>query len=155
MGVKILLNMKVILVKAVKGLGKQGEIVEVSDGHARNFLFPQNLAVQATEAEILRIKNREAKVKRTEKKGMKEAGKVAEKLEGYEVVLKEKVSEGGKLYAAVNGKAIAALLKKQGFNVSPEMIELKEAIKELGEREVTVDLPHGFEATVTVRVEEK
>lgn len=145
--------MKVILMADVKTLGRRGGVVEVSDGYARNFLFPQNLAIQATEASIRRMKEQEAAAERQTKRGMKEAGNLAEKLEGYELVLEEKVSEGGKLYAAVTGKAIAKALRKAKFEVEEDMIELSQPIKEVGEREVIVSLPHGFEATVRVRVE--
>ena len=146
--------MKVILLKEVKSLGSQGDIVEVSDGHARNFLFPQNLGVQATEAEIQRIKQREAKAKRTADKGMKEAGSIAGKLEGFELLLKEK-ADGGTLYAAVNAKTIAEALKKAKFKVEPDMIDLTDPIKEIGTYEVTIGLPHGFEAQIRIMVEAK
>lgn len=148
-------DMKVILLKDVKSLGRQGSVVEVSDGHARNFLFPQNLAVQATAESLERMRQREAKAKRIAKKGMASAGVVAQKLEGFELTLKEKVSDGGKLYAAVTPKLLAAALKKKGFAVEDNMIELGQPIKEVGERQVTVNLPHGFEARITVHVEEK
>jgi len=144
--------MKVILMADVKTLGRRGEVVEVSDGYARNFLYPQNLAVQATADALRRLKEQEAAAERRVKKGMKEAAKLAGALEGFELVLKEKVSESGKLYAAVTAKAIAKALKKAKFDIEDDMVEL-DPIKETGEREVTVNLPHGFEATIRVRIE--
>lgn len=147
--------MKVILLKEVKTLGKQGAVVNVSDGYALNFLFPQNLAVQATEEAIRRMKEREATAVRHDKKDLAKSAKTAQALEGYELVLKEKVSEGGKLFASVNAKALVAALKKAGFVVSEDKVELDKPIKETGERRVTVGLPHGFEAEIIVRVEAK
>lgn len=145
--------MKVILLADVKTLGRRGAVVDVSDGYARNFLFPQNLGVQATEDSIRRLREQEEAAERRTKKGMSLAGKAAQKIEGYELVLKEKVSDGGKLYAAVSPKTIAKALKKAGFEVDEAMVELKSPIKDVGEREVAINLPHGFEATITVRIE--
>ncbi len=147
--------MKVILLKEVKSLGKEGAIVNVSDGHAMNFLFPQNLAIQATEEALRRMKEREASAERRAKKGLKEAAKLAHKMEGHELVLMEKVSEKGHLFAAVHAKQVAAGLKKAGFDVTEEMVELNEPVKEPGEKRVTVHLPDGFEAEIHLRVEGK
>lgn len=146
--------MKLILMRDVKTLGKRGDVVEVSDGYARNFLFPQNLAIQATADAIRRMKEAEVVLERRAKKGMAEAGKVAERLEGHELTLKEKVSEGGTLYAAVNAKTIAKALKKAGFDIEPEMVELVEPIKTTGSREITIHLAHGFEASINLHVTE-
>ncbi len=148
-------RMKVILLKDVKTLGRQGAVVNVSDGYALNFLFPQNLAVQATEEAIRRTKEREATAERRGKKEMAKSAKAAQALEGFELVLKEKTSEGGKLFAAVNAKAIASALKKAGFDVTDAMVGLDKPIKEAGERRVTVNLAHGFEAEIVLRVEPK
>mgnify|MGYP001563108333 FL=1 len=79
--------MKVILISDIKTLGRQGEVVEVSDGYAHHFLFPQNLAVSATEAEIRRLKERTVIEQKRAKKGVTEARKLAEKLDGFELVL--------------------------------------------------------------------
>lgn len=144
--------MKVILLKDVKELGKEGDIVSVSDGHARNFLFPQNLAVQATDEGLKQKAEKEASVERKNKKAMSAASKLAKALDGFELVLTEKADKGT-LYAAVTAKGIADALKKKKFDVTEGMIELKEQIKEPSEREVTINLPHGFEASIQLRVE--
>lgn len=144
--------MKVILLKEVKEQGKEGAVVEVSEGYARNFLFPQNLAVQATDAELRRRDEREAKKQRDSQKAMKNAGKMAESLEGREFTLEEKVTEQGTLYAAVTAKTIAGILRKEKFDVDENMIELQTPIKEVGEREITINLPQGFEASILVHV---
>lgn len=146
--------MKVILMNDVKALGRRGEVVNVSDGYALNFLFPQNLAVQATAQAIQRLKDQEAKVVRTAKKGETESRKLASRLEGFELMFTEKTSEGGTLFAAVNARSVAAGLKKAGFGVTPDQVEM-EPMKEPGERDITVNLPNGFEARVKIIVEKK
>jgi len=146
--------MKVILLKDVKTLGKLGEVVNVSDGYAMNFLFPQNAAVQATADAIRRMKEREAAEKRRVKQDVSASSKLAEKLEGFELVLTEKANENGVLYAAVNAKIVAKALRKAGFDIEEDLVEM-EPMKEVGERRVTVSIPNGFEAEITVRIETK
>ncbi|MBI5794262.1 50S ribosomal protein L9 [Candidatus Uhrbacteria bacterium] len=147
--------MKVILLSSVKPLGKEGEVVEVSDGHARNFLFPQSLAVPATAEALKKRTEREKIAAGKSNKALSMAGDLSHKLEGHEVLLQEKVSEGGVLFGAVTGKMIASALKKDGFAVDPDWIELKSPIKEPGEYTATVNLPHGFEAEMKIIVEAK
>ncbi len=145
--------MKVILMVDIKTLGRRGEVVDVSDGYALNFLFPQNLAIQATEESLRRMKEQEAALERAAKKGMKEAGKLAESLEGHEITIKEKGTDKGTFYAAITTKMIAKALKKAGFEVEESAIELSSPIKEPGEREITISLSHGFEATIRLTTE--
>ncbi|TAL50981.1 50S ribosomal protein L9 [Patescibacteria group bacterium] len=147
--------MKVILMADVKDLGKEGEIIEVSDGHARNFLFPQNLAVAATADSLKKKSEKEAALTRKEHKEMSIAGDLAASLEGFELVIQEKVSDGGVLYAAVTGKTIADALKKEGYKIDTEWVELAHALKEPGECTVCISLPHGFEAEIKVIIEPK
>jgi large subunit ribosomal protein L9 len=146
--------MQVILMSDVKALGRRGQVVNVSDGYALNFLFPQNLAVQATGSSLQRMAEQEAKAARVAKKGESEARKLASRLEGFEVLLQEKASEGGTFFAAVGAKAVAAALKRAGFGVSEEEIEM-DSMKEPGEQEALVNLPNGFEAHIRVIVESK
>jgi len=88
--------MKVILLKDIKALGKEREVVNVSDGYAENFLFPQNLAIQATEAALRRTKEQDQAEDRKAKREMSKIADLAKKLEGFELVLKEKASEAGR-----------------------------------------------------------
>lgn len=145
--------MKVILLEDVKTLGKEGSVVEVSDGHARNFLFPQNLGIPATEDALRKMKERETMERKQSQKVVAATGKLAEKLHGYELSLEEKVNNDGVLYAAVTKKVIAKALKKAGFDVDEEMISLEEPIKKPLERSVTVELPHDFEAEIRLNIE--
>jgi len=148
-------DMKVILLKDVASLGKEGSVVEVSDGHARNFLFPQNLAVPAT-PEALRRRDEKVEIaKRVVNKEVSQMGDLAQRLEGFELELVEKSNEGGTFYAAVTAKTIAEALKKKKFNVTADMVKLADPIKEPGERTVVVQLPHGFEAEVRISVQSK
>ena len=147
--------MKIILLKDVSSYGKEGDIVEVNDGYARNFLFPQNLAVQATPQNESAAKEKKEKKVRDDKKALKESGKLTSRLDGLEVVITAKVSEGGKLYAALSANDIVTSIKAEGVKIEPEWVEFSEPIKETGSFEVVVNLPHGFEARVSVRVEAK
>ncbi|OGL95739.1 50S ribosomal protein L9 [Candidatus Uhrbacteria bacterium RIFOXYB12_FULL_58_10] len=146
--------MKVILMTDVKALGRRGEVVNVSDGYALNFLFPQNLAVQATAQAIQRMRDQDAKVVRMSKKDETEARKLAARLDGFELMLQEKASDGGIFFASVNAKSVASALKKAGFGITADQIDMR-PMKEPGEREVTVNFPNGFEATVKIIVESK
>ncbi len=147
--------MKVILIRDVKSLGQEGDVVEVSDGHARNFLFPQNLGVQATPEALQKRKDQEDAQKRQVNKDVSVAGQSAKELDGQEIVIKEKVNESGVLYAAVTSKAIAKALKDLGHKVKPDMIKITDPIKELGTYTVMIELNHGFEAEVSISIEEK
>jgi len=146
--------MKVILMTDVKALGRRGAVVNVSDGYALNFLFPQNLAVQATAQAIQRMRDQEDKAVRVVKKGETEARKLASRLDGYELVFREKASEAGTLFAAVTAKSVAAALKKAGFAITADQVEMEPA-KEPGERNILVNFPHGFEATIKLIIESK
>ncbi|OGL97935.1 50S ribosomal protein L9 [Candidatus Uhrbacteria bacterium RIFOXYB2_FULL_45_11] len=145
--------MKVILLETVQTLGKEGTVVEVSDGHAQNFLFPQNLAVPATEEALRKMKERETIAKKQSQKVIAATGKLAEKLDGYEITVEEKVNEDGVLYAAVTKKIIAKALKKAGFDVEEEMVSLVEPIKNPGTKTITIELPHDFEAEIRLTIE--
>jgi len=145
--------MKVILLEDVKTLGKEGTVVEVSDGHARNFLFPQNLGIPATPEAILKLQEKEQVAKKQSKKAVADAGKIAEKLDGYELTIQEKSNEDGVLYAAVTKKMLVKALKKAGFAIDEEMIELPEPIKSPCEKTIRIDLPFNFDAEIRLTVE--
>ena len=147
--------MKVILLSSVKPLGKEGDVVEVSDGHARNFLFTQSLAVPATADALKKREEREKVATSKASRALSLAGDLAGKLEGHEILLSEKVSEGGVLFASVTSKMIASALKKDGFSVDADWIEIESPIKEPGEYSATISLPHGFEAEIRITVEKR
>jgi large subunit ribosomal protein L9 len=143
--------MKLILLEDVKKLGHEGDVVDVSEGYARNFLFPQHLAVEATEQALQQKKEREQAAARKEKKADKKARQLAADLDGREVVIKAKADDG-KLYAAVTPKDISKALKEQEIKVKSDLIAFA-AVKEIGTYEATVSLPNAFDAKITVVIE--
>lgn len=148
--------MKVLLLKDVPGTGYKGEMKEVADGYARNFLFIRDLARQATaevvEQEKLRLK-KQVKIAKDE---LKQAQKDAGELDGAEIMVAEKKNENGTLYSSVGGQKIAEEIKKQlKVSVKPNQVQIEKAIKEIGEHRVIIKFPHGLEAEVNVIVSEK
>ncbi len=145
--------MKVVLLKDVKTVGAEGSVVEVSEGYARNFLFPQNLAVQATPQAIAAATDKKKRIAGKEKKELATERKLATKLDGLEVTVKVKVNEKGVLFAAVSAKEVAKALKGLKLAVEPDWIIFQKPIKETGTHRVTVDLPHGLEGEIQLIVE--
>lgn len=147
--------MKVILLKNVEKLGKMGEVKEVADGYARNFLIPRGLAELATEKALAKIEEIKKATARKAELELKKFQELAEKLEGIEIVVKAKVGEGGKLYGSVTEEQIAQKLKEKGFEIKKGQIKLEKPIKEVGGHEVMVQLNHGLEARIYVMVVEE
>lgn len=146
--------MKVILNADVKGLGKKGELVNASDGYARNFLFPKNLAVEANAGAMNELKNREASKAHhiAEEKAAATAAK--DKVDGKTVVLHAKAGSNGKLFGAITSKEIAAELNKTfGVEVDKKKVTAAD-IKSYGEFTAEVKFYNGITAKVTVKVEE-
>ncbi|OGI26838.1 MAG: 50S ribosomal protein L9 [Candidatus Moranbacteria bacterium RIFOXYB1_FULL_43_19] len=139
--------MKVILTKDVENLGKEGEIKEVADGFARNFLIPRNMAEPATDTAIKNAEGRKKQKTETAKVELEEAQKLAEQLEGRELFIKVKEEEG-KLFGSVNEKTIAKTFKDEGISINPESIKLAEPIKDIGEYDAQISLDHGLEANI-------
>ncbi|NLN41406.1 MAG: 50S ribosomal protein L9, partial [Clostridiales bacterium] len=133
--------MKVILLKDVKGTGVKGDVVNISDGYARNFLFPKGLAIEATKANLDELKNKErAQQKRIEQE-KQEARELAKKISEITLVIKAKSGENGKLFGSVTNKEIAQELKKQhNITIDRKKIVLDEPIKQLGQMELEVKL---------------
>ncbi len=144
--------MKIILLKDVKGVGEKGDIKEVSEGYARNFLLPRKLAKIATEKAILEIERQKMREILREEKDLIKTEKLAEKLEGTELLVKIKSNEKGKLYASVGPKDISQKLKQKKFKIEPNQIEMP-LIKEVGSYDAIVNLNHGLEARIKIIVE--
>ena len=143
--------MKVILQQDVRGQGKKGQMVEVSDGYARNFLLPRKLAVSATADNINTMKQQEKARKAQEAAEKAEAEALSEKLKGLTVKVSAKAGEGGRLFGAVTAKEISEQLKAQhGMELDSKKLVLAEPIKTFGSFEVKAKL--GFEITGTVYV---
>ena len=133
--------MKVILLEDVKALGKKGEIVNVNDGYARNFILPKKLGVEATGKNLNDLKLQKANEEKVAQQLWDDAKELGAKLEAGKVELKIKVGEGGRTFGSVSGKEIAIAVKEQmGYDIDKKKIQLKETIKTLGTHMVPVKL---------------
>ncbi len=146
--------MKVLLCQDVENLGWLGDVVEVKDGYARNYLLPYGVATVPTEGNIRSLA--EAKTKKAEERklALVQLERVAEAVEGAEAVIASKANEQGHLFGSVSERDIAANLREQGFEVADKMIKLSHGhhIKEVGTQEVTIKLAAELTATVNVVV---
>lgn len=147
--------MKVIFIKDVKGQGKKGQVKEVSEGYATNFLFQRGLARPATEGNMKVLENQNAAEEKRKQEEKEEAIALGKKLETLTVVLKAKAGEGGKLFGAITSKQIAEALAKQGHKIDKRKIELDEPIRNLGVTQMSVKLHPDVKATLKVQVTEE
>ena len=148
--------MKVVLLADVKGSGKKGELVNVSDGYARNFLFPKKLAKEATAQALNELKNAEESKAFKIKQETEAAQASADKINGKSVSILAKAGQGGKLFGSVTAKEIAEGIKKQyGVDVDKRKIDTKGDMKAFGTYECEVKLYSGITATVKAVVTEK
>lgn len=144
--------MKVILLADVKGQGKKGELCNVSDGYARNFLFPKNLAVEANNASISEMKSREDAKAHHIREEKSAAAAVAEKLEGKRFTVTAKAGANGKLFGSVTSKEVVAAVKTQsGIEIDRKKLSLCD-IKAYGEYSADIKLYNGINAKFTVEV---
>lgn len=144
--------MKIILLEDVKNMGMKGEVKEVNDGFARNFLFPQHKAVEATEHAISQMEQKQKAATARDKKQAKASKQAVHKVDGVEVVIKAKADKG-KLYAAVTAKDVSDGLKALGHKFKEDEVEFG-PVKETGSFEATAHKGE-FEAGITVAIEEK
>ncbi len=145
--------MKVILLVDVKGVGKKQEIVNVSDGYARNFLSPRRMAMDATPGAAKELEKKQAAERARETERRMEAEKKAASLRGKVVVVKAKCGSQGRLYGSITGAEIAQALKEQhGVDVDKKKIDLAETIRTVGETDIVVKLYPEISAKMTVRV---
>ncbi len=147
--------MKVILLQDVKGSGKKGELVNVSDGYARNFLFPKKLAREANAQALNDLRNAEAAKEHHAAVELANAKEAASKIEGKTVKISAKAGQGGKLFGSVTAKEIADELKKQyAVDVDKRKIELSMDIKAFGVYPCGIKLHPGVIAQISVFVTE-
>ena len=143
--------MKVILKADVRGKGKKGQMIEVAEGYARNFLLPKGLAVLATADAMNTMRLQEKAKAKADAEAKAAATEIAEKLKGLQVKVASKGGEGGKLFGAVTGRELAAALKEQhGVDIDSKKLVLDEPIKSFGSYQVKAKL--GFEISGTVYV---
>jgi large subunit ribosomal protein L9 len=145
--------MKVILADDVRGLGHRGDTVTVKPGYARNFLFPQGMAYEATTANLRRLSEEKKKYdeKMLQEKGV--ASDVAKQVEGLTVVITKKAGDEGHLYGSVTASEIADALAAKGIEVDRRRVELAEPIRRLGTHTVHVRLHSDVSATLNVEVQ--
>ena len=145
--------MKVILKADIKGVGKKDEVINASDGYARNFLFPKNLAVEANNENMNKLKAKQNSLKFQKDQEKEEAIKIANKLKGISLRIKVKAGENWKIFGGVSTKEISKELEIQhGINIDKKKIDLKETIKTLGVHNIEVKLFEGVIGSLKVDV---
>ena len=147
--------MKVILLEDVKSLGKKGQIVNVSDGYARNMILPKKLGVEATSKNLNDLKLRKANEEKVAQENLDAAKAFAEELSTKEVILTLKVGEGGRTFGSVSSKEISEAAKKQlNLDIDKKKLQLENPIRNLGVTNVPVRLHPKVTGTLTVWVKE-
>lgn len=147
--------MKVILLKNVKSLGKKGDLVNTSDGYARNYLIPKKLAEQATENNVHILNNKKEAERRQKLKELEEAQKLAKSLMGKEIKFKVKTGENGRLFGSITSKDISEKLKEQyKMDIDKKKI-VAETIRQLGIYEVEIKIYPEVSTKVKVSVSEE
>ena len=146
--------MKVILLQDIKNVGKKEQVIEANDGYARNFLFPKNLAIEATKDNMLKLqakKTSEVNKKNAEIAANKE---IASKIEKMELAIKVKAGENGKIFGGVTSKEISEELKNQyKYSIDKKKIVLKETIKNLGRFTAEIKFGDGVNAKLTLNIQ--
>jgi len=145
--------MKVILTQEVKKLGLKGQVLEVSDGYARNFLIPQGLAEEATKTKLKEIQEKSGKEERKKTSEKEKAEALKMKLHGKKIEIKVKAGAGDKLFGAVTVKEIADILQKDfGVSIDKKKIDVGEAIKHLGQYNIKLKIYPSVQAEVKLIV---
>ena len=144
--------MKVVLLEEVRKLGKRGEIKDVAEGYAKNFLFPKKLAEVATLKVIEKINEKKEEDERKEKTIKIEKEKIAEKIMGKRIIIKAK-AEKEKLFGSIGKKEISKELKRQNFKIDEDLLVINEPIKKIGEKEIIIDFGKNIKSKITVVIE--
>ncbi len=144
--------MKVILLEDIKGVGKKDQVINASDGYARNFLFPKKLAVEANAENMSKLKAKQDSHQYKKSVEKEEAQRVAERLKGILLKISVKAGENGKIFGSITSKEIADNLKEQyKIEVDKKKIDLKEPIKTIGSFSISVKLYEGVIGTLKVQ----
>ncbi len=147
--------MKVILTSDVQSVGKQGDIMDVKDGLARNYLLPKKLAIKATPGNLKLWEQKSISLKKKEDKIKVEASTLAAKIEGTKITIPVKVGEEEKIFGSVTAQSISEALGQLGYEISKKQIDLEHPIKTLGTHEVQIKLYHDVTANISVDVVEE
>ena len=147
--------MKVILLQDVKSLGKKGEIVEVSEGYARNMLLKKGIGKEATGQNMNDLKLQKANAEKVARENLEAAEKLEKEMSGREIKIAVKTGEGGRVFGSVSSKEIAEEIKKQlGYDVDKKKIQMDNPIKALGVTNVSIKLHTKVTAEIRVHVVE-
>ena len=148
--------MKVILLDNIKGVGKKDEVINASDGYARNFLFPKKLALEANKENLAKLQAKQSAKQFKKDTEKEEAKKMAEQLKNITLTIAVKAGENGKIFGGITAKEIAENLKeKEKIEIDKKKIILEETIKTLGVTNVTIKLFEGVIGTLKVEVVSK
>ena len=145
--------MKVILLTDIKGVGRKDQVINASDGYARNFLFPKNMAVEANKENMAKLKSREQSKQYKKDQDKEKAKQLADQLSKIMIKIKVKVGESGKIFGGVSSKEIIEVLRREhNIEIDKKKVELKEAIKVLGITIVKIRLYEGIYGKLKVDV---
>lgn len=145
--------MKVILLQDIKNVGKKDDIINANDGYARNFLFPKNLAIEATKDNLLKLQAKKDSQKHKKDLEIEEFKKQADKIKGITLEIKVKAGANGKIFGGVTSKEISEELKKQyNMEIDKKKIILKETIKNVGRFSVDIKFGEGVSAKLTLDI---
>ena len=145
--------MKVILLKDVKGTGKKGEVKEVSDGYARNFLFPKKMAVEANKQNMSLLQGRKDSANFKKEQDKEKANELKDKISKIMLTIKVKSGENGKIFGSITSKEISTELKKQhNIEIDKKKVILKEAIKEQGTFTIEIKLYEGIIGKLKINI---
>lgn len=142
--------MKVIFLKNVKGVANEGDVKDVKEGYAKNFLFKQKLAIEATPANMKAHEEKLESLKEQEKLKIAEAKALAEKLKAAKIEFNQKAGDTGRLYGAVTSQEISDALAKIGIHIDKKLFDIKEPIKEAGTHTVKVNIYKEVKSQLTV-----
>jgi len=145
--------MQVILLKDIKTLGRAGEVKNISDGYATNFLIPQGLATAATAEKLAALDKQKVKIERLAQERLNKEQELAVRLQGMQLEIKARAAVGRKLFAGISTEDIARVLKQQRqLIVEPKHIKLEKPLKEVGNYQVAVDCGRGMKAEIIIKI---
>jgi len=147
--------MKVILLKDVPDIGKKGEVKNVSDGYAKNFLFSKKLAKQASKQALKELESEKETEAHQAEAELQQTQDLVSRIDGLEIEVPVKADESGNLYGSINDVKLCAIFKEKGFEVKKNQIKISQPIKALGEYPVTILFDHGLEADIKIIVIEE
>jgi large subunit ribosomal protein L9 len=147
------MSVEIILFDNVKNLGRQGDLVKVADGYYRNYLGPQGLAAQATQANKNRFEKMKKKAQQLSAEKLADAQRLATELESVTVTIRAKAGEGERLFGSITSQDVVDALAAANYTVEKRRIEIPEPIKSLGEHEVVISLHSDVDAKLKIKVE--